>query len=240
MVKIKKLDNINMKKIIKLTESDLHRLVKETVKKILSEDKNSEMESDYEKYGAGYGKPKYFQGISDDEWNKQTKDDYEKEFDKFEDEYLNTPNASKDFKSFPRMSVVRNHDYDPLSNGTAKRKREDKLANLKSERTSLIDIEKVKSYDKMEDEERTGYIFKFKDGNGEIEDAVLSIYNSNFEENTVIFSLYKGLVSSNDLNIVKSKVEKLKAKYESKNIKVIFKMYEEYPSWYYEGSYHKV
>lgn len=229
-----------MKKIIRLTENELHNYIKNIVKRIISEDKNSEMESDYEKYGFGYGKPKYFQGISDDEWNKQTKDDYEKEFDKIADEYLKTPNASKDFKTFPRMSVVRNHDYDPLSNGTAKRNRETKLAKLKSEKTALIDIEKVKSYDMMEDEEYDGYIFIFKNRNNEITEAVLSIYNSEFKENTVIFSLYEGFVSTNDLNIVKSKVEKLKEKYESENIKVVYKIYKDYPSWYYEHSYYRV
>ena len=36
--KNKKLDNINMKKIIRLTESDLHRLIKESVKRILKEE----------------------------------------------------------------------------------------------------------------------------------------------------------------------------------------------------------
>lgn len=114
-----------MKKTI--TESQLRQIVKESIKKVLKE-----------AYDFSSDKPQY--DIHGKKWNREydkasnfeypSKGDIESE--KATKEFLNRPNAARDFKHFPRQSRVDSgvKDYDELKNGspkiqTLKRRRED-------------------------------------------------------------------------------------------------------------------
>ena len=103
-----------MKKTI--TESQLRQIVKESVRKVLRE-----------VYDFSSGKPQY------DIYGKKWTREYDKasgieytpeedvESEKAAKEFLNRPNAARDFKHFPRLSRIGGvKDYDELKNGSPK------------------------------------------------------------------------------------------------------------------------
>ncbi len=83
------------KKLIRLTESDLHRIVKESVNSILNE-----LDSDYY-FG---DKPSYEPQIGSEEW-------FEDEIDPHYSQVGNYDNMSNDFVDWSNMND-RNNDYD--------------------------------------------------------------------------------------------------------------------------------
>lgn len=82
--------------------------------------------------------------IPDDVYDYDSLDSDERFYQDIENDYLNTPYASKNFNKFPRTSVDRNLDFDPLSNGQAKNNRMNKLRDLRSRNNSykIVDVDK--------------------------------------------------------------------------------------------------
>ena len=131
----------NMKQIIRLTESDLHRIVEDAVQRILREDAYGKYEKDLGKISddinmsvLGNGNLGWAEAYAqlDDPMVKKIKgttygdmmkaqmgnDNDERDTDWYTKLFLNTPNAAQNYKIFPRMSAKRNHQYDSLANGS--------------------------------------------------------------------------------------------------------------------------
>lgn len=123
---------------IRLTESQLNRLIKESVKRVLKETMDW---SDYDKAS-------------------KIKADADKvALDNETFEFMNTPNAAQQYSKFPRTSAQRNHEYDSLANGSqriqqykaSKPKRGSQKEKERFERELLSNISKNDVKDAVEE-----------------------------------------------------------------------------------------
>ena len=109
---------------IKLSESQVNRVIRESVKRVLKETMDW---SDYDKAVK----------IQADADNAALDDETL--------EFMNTPNATQDYSKFPRISAQRNHNYDSLANGS---QRIQQYKALKPERDRQKEIEEKERFDR--------------------------------------------------------------------------------------------
>lgn len=111
---------------IRLTESQLHKVIKESVKRVLFENKfdgNSKTKPydiNSKKYKKMFDKGSNIDNNSED-------------MDSFAQEFLNRPNAAQDFKNFPRFSTNRDTNYDNLANGSPRINQYKQLLNKRKQ-----------------------------------------------------------------------------------------------------------
>jgi hypothetical protein len=131
------------KRLIRLTEGDLHRIVKESVNRILNEDddalKQRQMQRMWDKQYGQRPDMNSKRSKKRFDWNNKQGYDFdplEREGENATKEFLNRPNAANDFKHFPRKSQHNETNFDTLKNGSEKiralrRKREDEKEEQK-------------------------------------------------------------------------------------------------------------
>jgi hypothetical protein len=119
---------------IRLTESDLHNIIKESVKKVLSEDKNDDvlkqrqMQHMWDNQIYNGKRPDLNSKRSKErfDWNDKHEGNRPIDIPDTDDgenaakEFFNRPNAATDFKHFPRMSKYKETNFDTLKNGSEK------------------------------------------------------------------------------------------------------------------------
>lgn len=124
-----------MKRTIRLSESDLHRVIEESVKRILNEsgaDSNEKERQMRQMWKMQNGKrPDINSKRTQKRFNWNDKQErYPEEYgEKAAKEFMNRPNAASDYEHFPRRSQERETDFNSLKNGsermrTFKNKRE--------------------------------------------------------------------------------------------------------------------
>lgn len=121
-----------MKRKIKLTENDLHNIIKKSINRILNEDENDnalkqgQMERMWKRqYGQrpdlnSKRSKERFDWNDKHEWNRPIVSPDTINGENAAKEFFNRPNASTDFKHFPRMSNYKETNFDTLKNGSEK------------------------------------------------------------------------------------------------------------------------
>lgn len=143
-----------MKKLIRLTEGDLHKIIRNCINevKVIGKMDNLEPSKRYDmnskRYQLRYDHPERF---------GSPYHDYDYDFldgEKIKHEFLNRPNAARDFKNFPRFSSVKDFDFDPLENGKLHKD------NVKK----LLKNREKEEYDKAYDDimNKPGFRFKMR------------------------------------------------------------------------------